>query len=151
VKGRKRHLLIDTLRLVLNVLVTEADVTDRDGGRWLLTSLNGRLPRLRRVWVDGSYSGVNYHQDIQAQTGIDLEVVEREPGQAGFKVLPRRWVVERTFSWFGNYRRLSKDYEYWIYDADAMLYAAMVHLMTRRLARSIVSSTFSNGFSIGFL
>lgn len=138
-KGRKRHLLVDTLGLVLKVLVTEADVTDRDGGRWLLTSLNGRFPRLSKVWVDGNYSGMDYHQDIKEQTGIDLEVVERKPGQVGFKLLPHRWVVERTFGWWGNYRRLSKDYEYWVYNADAMIYAAMVHLMTRRLARSTVS------------
>ena len=136
VKGRKRHLLVDTLGLVLRVLVTEADVTDRDGGRWLLTTLGGRFPRLNKVWVDGGYSGLEYAQDIHAQTGIVLDVVEREPGQVGFKVLPRRWVVERTFSWLGNYRRLSKDYEYWVYSADAMIYAAMVHLMTRRLART---------------
>ena len=138
-KGRKRHLLVDTLGLLLKVLVTEADVTDRDGGRWVLTSLGGRFPRLCKVWVDGNYSGVDYHQDIEHQTGIDLEVVERAPGQVGFKLLPRRWVVERTFGWLGNYRRLSKDYEYWVYNADAMIYAAMVHLMTRRLARSVVT------------
>jgi putative transposase len=139
VKGRKRHILVDTLGLLLKVLVTEADVTDRDGGRWIVTSLGHRFPRLRKVWVDGNYSGIDYHQAIKNQTGIDLEVVEREPGQVGFKLLPHRWVVERTFSWMGNYRRMSKDYEYWVYNADAMIYAAMVHLMTRRLTRSTVS------------
>lgn len=76
------------------------------------------------------------NQDIEAQTGIDLEVVERDPGQVGFKPVPYRWVVERTFSWLSNYRRLSKDFEYWVYNADAMIYSAMVHLMLRRLARS---------------
>ena len=135
-KGRKRHILVDTLGLPLKVLVTEASISDRDGGKWLLTTLGNRFPRLKKVWVDGNYSGLDYAADIQQQTGIDLEVVEREQGQAGFKLLPRRWVVERTFSWFGNSRRLSKDYEYLVYNADAMIYAAMVHLMTRRLARS---------------
>jgi putative transposase len=122
--------------LLMKVLVTEANVTDRDGANWLLTTLGRRFPRLKKVWVDGNYSGIDFAADIKNETGIDLEVVEREEGQVGFKLLPRRWVVERTFSWFGNYRRLSKDYEYLVYNADAMIYAAMVHLMARRLARS---------------
>jgi putative transposase len=122
--------------LPMKVLVTEANVTDRDGANWLLTTLGTRFPRLKKVWVDGNYSGADYTANIKKQTGIELEVVEREQGQIGFKLLPRRWVVERTFSWFGNYRRLSKDYEYLVYNADAMIYAAMIHLMTRRLAHS---------------
>ncbi len=140
IKGHKRHILVDTMGNLLKVLVTEADVTDRDGAKWLLTTLGKRFPWLKKVWVDGNYSGADYLADIKKQTGIDMEVVERDPGQIGFKLLPRRWVVERTFSWFGNYRRLSKDYEYLVYNADAMIYAAMVHLMTRRLARSQLSS-----------
>ena len=131
---------MDTLGLLLKVLVTEANVTDRDGADWLLNGAPKRFPRLQKVWVDGNYSGSDYIAGIQKETGIELEVVQREEGQVGFKLLPRRWVVERTFSWFGNYRRLSKDYEFWVYNADAMIYAAMVHLMTRRLARSQVSS-----------
>ncbi len=121
------------------MLVSEANVTDRDGANWLLTTLGKRFPRLKKVWVDGNYSGADYTAGIKKETGIDLEVVEREEGQIGFKLLPRRWVVERTFSWFGNYRRLSKDCEYWVYNADAMIYASMVHLMTRRLAHSDAS------------
>lgn len=136
-KGRKRHLLVDTLGLVLKVLVTEANITDREGGRWLLTSLDRQqLPRLTKIWVDGSYSGIDYLADLKQQTGLDVEVVERSPDHPHqFQVVPRRWVVERTFSWFGNYRRLSKDYEYLVYNADAMCYLAIIHLMTRRLAR----------------
>ncbi len=68
-------------------------------------------------------------------TGIDVEITTRLSDQPGFQVIPRRWVSERTFAWLGNYRRLSKDYEYWVYTSDAMIYAAMVHLMVRRLAR----------------
>jgi putative transposase len=79
---------------------------------------------------------VAYHQDVREQTGIEVDVVERESGHVVFKRLPHRWVVERTFSWWGNYRRLSKDYECWVCNADAMIYAAEVHLMVRRLARS---------------
>jgi putative transposase len=131
---------VDTGGLLVKVLVTEANVTDRDGTKWLLTTLGQRFPRLKKVWVDGNYSGADFAATIKKETGIDLEVVEREAEQVGFKLLPRRWVVERTFSWFGNYRRLSKDYEYWVYNADAMIYAAMVHLMTRRLASSGASS-----------
>ena len=133
-KGRKRHLLVDTLGLVLKVLVTEADVTDRAGARWLLTTLGGRFPRLTKVWVDGSYSGVDYQQDILDQTGIVLEVVEREPGQVGFKVLPRRWVVERTFAWLGRNRRLSKGYERLCETTEIWIYLAMTKLMLRRIA-----------------
>ena len=131
-------MLVDTLGLVLKVLVTEANIADRDGGRWLLTSLDPqRFPRLRKIWVDGSYSGTDYLADLKQETGVDVEVVERDPAYPHqFQVVPRRWVVERTFSWFGNYRRLSKDYEYLVYSADAMCYLAMIHLMTRRLARS---------------
>ncbi len=133
-------MLVDTLGLLLKVLVTEANVTDRDGANWLLTTLGIRFPRLKKVWVDGNYSGADYLALIKKETGIELEVVEREEGQVGFKLVPRRWVVERTFSGFLNYRRLSKEYEYLLYNADAMLYAAMVHLMTRRLARSQASA-----------
>jgi putative transposase len=119
----------------MKVLVTEADIPERKGAEWLLSSLGERFPRLELVWVDGGFSGEDFIKRIHEEYGITLEVVKRPEGSKGFVLLPRRWVVERTFAWLGNYRRLSKDYEYWVTSADAMIYAAMTHLMLRRLAR----------------
>jgi len=127
---------VDTLGLVLKVLVTEANVPERQGAEWLLTCLGDRFPRLELVWVDGGFSGKDFIQRIRDTCNLTLEVVKRSDDLKGFILLPRRWVVERTFAWLGNYRRLSKDYEYSLYSADATLYAAMTHLMLRRLARS---------------
>lgn len=115
--------------------MTEANVLEREGAEWLLTALGDKFPRLKLVWVDGGFSGEDFIQRIADKCGLTLEVVKRPDDAKGFVVLPRRWVVERTFAWLGNYRRLSKDYEYSVYSADATLYAAMTHLMLRRLAR----------------
>ena len=103
-------------------------------GVWLLPELRQRFPRLTKLWADGTYAGEFVEQACNPY-GIDVEITTRLSDQPGFQVIPRRWVVERTFGWFNTYRRLSKDYEYWVYTSDAMLYAASVHLMTRRLAR----------------
>ncbi len=99
------------------------------------------FPRLRGLWADGGYTG-EWLSKLPEGFGFPLqvEIVEREPGTQGFKRLPKRWVVERTFAWLSHFRRLpcqglSKDYEYWVYTADAMIYAAMVRLMLGRLAR----------------
>ena len=124
---------MDTLGL--KVLVTEANVPERDGAEWLLTALNDLYPRLKLVWVDGGFSGEDFTKRIAQKCGLTLEVVKRPEAAKGFVLLHRRWVVERTFAWLGNYRRLSKDYEFSPYSADATIYAAMTHLMLRRLAR----------------
>ena len=87
------------------------------------------------MWVDGGFSGHDFIERIQAKCQLTLHVIKRSDSAKGFVLLPRRWVVERTFAWLSNYRRLSKDYEYSLYSADATLYAAMTHLMLRRLAR----------------
>ena len=126
---------MDTLGLVLGVLVTEANITERDVAEWLLNAVSDRFPRLTLVWVDGGFSGEDFAARIQRQCGLTIEVVKRPDHATGFVLLPRRWVVERTFAWFGNYRRLSKDYEYSVYSADTTIFAAMTHLMLRRLAR----------------
>jgi len=133
VKGRKRFLLVDTLGLLLKVLVTEANIGEREGADWLLSSLGERFPRLELVWVDGGFSGEAFAAHIAKDCQLKIEVVKRSDDLKGFVLLPRRWVVERTFAWLGNYRRLSKDYEYSVYSSDAMIYAAMIHLMVRRL------------------
>jgi putative transposase len=124
---------------VLKVLVTEANIPEREGAEWLLTALGERFPRLKLVWVDGGFSGKEFSQRMSDKCHLMIEVVKRSDDMQGFVVLPRRWVVERTFAWLGNYRRLSKDYEYSVYSSDATLYAAMTHLMLRRLARKQAS------------
>jgi putative transposase len=126
---------VDTLGLIVKVLVTEGNIGERDGAEWLLTTLGTRAPRLELLWVDAGFSGQEFAERILAKTGIRLEVIKRSDTAKGFVQLPKRWIVERTFAWLYNYRRLSKDYEYWVYSSDAMIYAAMVHLMLRRLAR----------------
>lgn len=132
-KGRKRHLVVDTEGLLLKPFVSEAHYADGTVGVWLLPGLHERFPRLTKLWADGTYRGA--FVEHAAEVGIDVEITTRLSDQSGFQVIPRRWVSERTFAWLGNYRRLSKDYEYWVYTSDAMIYAAMVHLMVRRLAR----------------
>ena len=132
--GRKRHLLVDTLGLLLMVVVHAASVQDRDGAQLVLERVRNKLPRLRLIWADGGYAG----QLVEWVKGVCswvLDIVKRSDDQKGFVVLPRRWVVERTFAWLGKYRRLSKDYEALTETSEAMIYAAMVNLMTRRLAR----------------
>jgi len=133
---------VDTLGLLLKVLVVEANIGEREGGTWLLTSVSGCFPRLELVWVDGGFAGQEFEAHIQAECGIKIEVVNRPEGAKGFVLLQRRWLVERTFAWLGNYRRLSKDYEYSVYSSDAMIYVAMIHLMVRRLARKRAAYTF---------
>jgi putative transposase len=134
IKGRKRHLIVDTLGLVLKAFVTEANYQDREVASWLVPALPMSFPRLRRLWADGGYTG-EWLSKLPEDFPLQVEIVEREPGIQGFKLLPKRWVVERTFAWLNHFRRLSKDYEYWVYTADAMIYAAMVRLMLSRLAR----------------
>jgi len=119
------------------VLVTEANIGEREGADWLLTSVRGRFPRLELVWVDGGFAGEDFEARLHKECGVKIEVVKRSEQAKGFVLLPRRWVVERTFAWLGNYRRLSKDYEFSVYSSDAMIYAAMIHLMVRRLARKL--------------
>jgi putative transposase len=125
---------VDTLGLILKAFVTEANYGDREVARWLLPLLPGKFARLKKLWADGNYTG-DWIQALGQDFPIDIELVKRAEGQRGFKVIPRRWVVERTFAWLTQYRRLSKDYEYLLTTADAMIYAAMVRLMLRRLSR----------------
>jgi len=136
VKGRKRHIAVDTLGLLLVVVVTAANVQDRDGAKLLLARL-GQTPaslRLQLIWADGSYGGklVNW---VKETFRYLLEIVKRNKESQGFEVLPHRWIVERTFGWLNHYRRLSKDYEELPENSEAFIYVAMTHLMVRRLAR----------------
>jgi putative transposase len=152
VKGRKRHLLVDTQGCVLKALVQAADLADRDGGRLLLEAFQpdqAGFPRLRHLWVDVGYRG-RFVAWVQASFGWSVEVVKHWwtgvakvwvfPGQeppekpTGFQLLKWRWIVERTFAWLGCSRRMSKDYEYLPETSEAMVYTAMSRLMLARLA-----------------
>jgi putative transposase len=135
VNGRKRHILVDTLGLLLVVVVTAASVQDRDGARLLLSRLRGAGKKLRLIWVDGSYRG-QLLDWVAERFRFRLRPVLRPDGQKGFAVLPRRWVVERTFAWLNQHRRLSKDYEGTESSSEAMVYIVMIRLMLRRLART---------------
>ena len=133
--GRKRHVLVDTLGLLLAVSVTAASLSDPAGARRLLSRLGGFCKCLRKIWVDGTYRG-QLMDWVAQRFRFRLEPVLRPPDQKGFAVLPRRWVVERTFAWLGIHRRLSKDYEGATSSSEAMVYIAMTRFMLRRLARS---------------
>src|SRR5215211_3861786 len=163
VRGRKRHLLVDTEGLVLKAKVHSAKVPDQDGIKLLLKGVRDRLPRLSQLWVDAGYQGRG-KEWAEQELGLSVEVVHRTPKptsekvariwakewakegreidwqkllpRRGFELLPRRWVVERTFSWLSQNRRLSKDYERLCATSEAFVYAAMTRLMVRRLARA---------------
>jgi putative transposase len=117
--------------------VTAASVQDREGAMSLLDVLRHRFSRLRLIWADQAYTGdlVTWLWDLRPWRKIRLEIVKRPEGLKGFLLLPKRWLVERTFAWLGRYRRLSKDYEYLTQTSEAMIRVAMIHLMVRRLAR----------------
>jgi putative transposase len=164
VKGRKRHLLVDTEGFVLKAKVHSAKVMDYEGIKILLDRAKGLFPRLAHLWMDGGYTGEDKGADwVQKTFGWSVEIVSRPrkpapeevlmkwarewakegvkvdwqklmPAQ-GFVVLPRRWVVERTFSWLGQNRRMSKDYERLTATSEAFIYVAMTRVMVRRLAR----------------
>ena len=132
-KGRKRHILVDTLGLILVVIVHAADIQDRDGARLVIDRLQNQFPRLRRVWADGGYAGELVKWVAKSFRWV-LDIVKRNDDVAGFHVLPYRWVVERTFGWLGRYRRLSKDYEERPDSSEAFIRIAMINNMSRRLA-----------------
>jgi len=135
IKGRKRHLLVDTLGLVLGVVVTPADTTERDGGKAVLGRVLVWLASLRLLWVDGGYIGNTFAKWVKAlRAKLDVEVVKRSDDVQGFQVLPHRWVVERTFGWLMYQRRLVRDYERTISSAEAWIYIAMIRIQLRRLA-----------------
>jgi transposase len=130
-KGRKRHIAVDTLGLLLVVLVTAASVHDTVGGRVVLDELAVRYPRVVKAWVDGAYQRSAVRQG--ATHGIAVEVVSREPGRKGFTPLPMRWAAERTFGWLMLHRRLVRDYETLPERSRTMIFWSMLDNMTRRL------------------
>ena len=137
VTGRKRFLLVDTLGWLLNVFVTSARTTERDGAELLLQQTPDEiLAHLELIWADGGFKGVDFATWVQDHFGCIIEIVKRPASAKGFVLLPRRWVVERTFGWLGYFRRLSKDYERKTSSSVAFIYSAMIRLMLQRLAAS---------------
>jgi len=150
VSGRKRHLLVDTMGLLLKVVVHPANLQDRQGVPLLLEPVQGQFPRMEKVWVDQGYTGIGKSW-IEQHMQWTVEVVERSPRRGWimtedqglvwvtlpktFEALPRRWVVERTIAWIGRSRRMSKDYEYLTSSSEAMVYLTMLRLMLTRLAK----------------
>jgi len=135
IKGRKRHLLVDTLGLPLSVYVTSADVQDRIGARCLLAGLKPFVPHLKKIRADGAYSGEKLAGWCKEQGGWELEIVERNADTEGFAVLPHRWIVERTLGWLIRNRRLSKDHERMVQNSETFIEIAMIRLILRRLTR----------------
>jgi putative transposase len=155
VKGRKRHVLVDTNGLLMHVLVHEADLQDHEGGKLLLAPLKQRFPRLKLIWADSAYKKGDFVEWVKAQLGWEVEVVEHpwsglrgvwatkeaaidweQIRPRGFHVLKRRWVVERTLGWLSTWRRLAKDYEVLPSSEEAWISVAMIRIMLRRLAQT---------------
>ena len=134
IKGRKRHLLTDTIGLPVGMIVHPADRQDRDGAPDLLASVRSASPWLRYVFADGGYAGDKLKEAMTDLGNWTIEIVKRSDAARGFVLLPRRWVVERTFAWLNRNRRLAKDVEATIESAVTWLYIASVKLMSRRLA-----------------
>jgi len=135
VKGRKRHIITDTLGLMLYVMVHTADIQDRDGAVDVLKAIRFRFPWLRHVFADGGYAGDKLRAALKGHGNWTIEIIKRSDSAKGFEVLPRRWVVERAFAWIGRCRRLAKDWEQSISSATAWAYIANLRILTRRLAR----------------
>lgn len=135
INGRKRHILTDTLGLMVGLVVHGADIQDRDGAPAVLHSVRHRYPWLRHVFADGGYGGDKLKGRLSEIGSWTIQVVKRTDKAKGFELLPRRWVVERTFAWLGRCRRLAKDFEASIASAEAWIIVANIRLLTRRLAR----------------
>jgi transposase len=142
VTGRKRHILVDTLGLLLSVVVHPADVQDRDGARSVLRQARRLFPFVERIFADAGYQGPRVAKAV-AQTGCwHLEIVKRNELHK-FVVLPKRWIVERTFAWISRHRRLARDFERYAVTVAAFIRLAMIRLMLRRLSRPTASPTAS--------
>ena len=132
IKGRKRHIIVDTMGLLLDVIVHPADIQDRDGAKLILENAFNEFPSIELVWADGGYRGSLVEW---VENGFDkvLEIVKRNDDVKGFKLLPKRWIVERTLGWIGRNRRLSKDYERFSSTEESWIYLGMISLMLNRL------------------
>lgn len=135
IKGRKRHVVTDTAGHLVGLQVHAADIQDRDGAVGVLASIRSLYPWLRHIFADGGYAGDKLRNALAALGRWTIEIIKRSDKTEGFEVLPRRWVVERTFAWLGRCRRLAKDFETTIASAVAWVLVAHIRTITRRLAR----------------
>jgi transposase len=135
IKGRKRHVVVDTIGLLVGLVVHAADIQDRDGAPAVLSSIRNVCPWLRHIFADGAYAGPKLRGALDRIGAWTLQIVKRSDKAKGFEVIPRRWVVERTFAWLGRCRRLAKDWEKSTASAEAWINVAHIRLTTRRLAR----------------
>ncbi len=138
IKGRKRHIVVDTLGLMVGLTVHSADIQDRDGAPDLLKTIKHRWPWLLHIFADGGYAGDKLKRRLTKIGRWTLEIIKRSDKANGFELLPRRWVVERTFAWLNRCRRLTKDVEKSIASAEAWIMIAHIRILTRRLARYYV-------------
>jgi putative transposase len=143
VKGRKRHIVVDTMGLLMVVLVTAASLSDTEAALDVGVRLRGRFPRLRKVWADQGYRETMIEWFARVLQVV-VEIVQRRPEQRGFVVQPKRWIVERTFGWFNHYRVLSKDYEVYAQTSAHWVYLASIDVMARRLARSKRTQSYAS-------
>lgn len=135
VKGRKRHIVTDTSGFLVFILVHAADIQDRDGAVDVLKAIRYRFPWLRHVFADGGYAGDKLRSALKGHGSWTLEIIKRSDTAKGFELLPRRWVVERTFAWLGRCRRLAKDWERSLASSTAWALIASIRMLTRRTAR----------------
>ena len=135
IKGRKRHILTDTCGFLVFILVHAADIQDRDGAVDVLRAIRHRFPWLRHVFADGGYAGTKLKDTLATMGNWTIEIIKRSDTARGFELLPRRWVVERTFAWLGRCRRLAKDWETSIASSTAWALIASIRMLTRRTAR----------------
>lgn len=144
INGRKRHIFVDVMGLVVAVVVTSAALDDAAAAPEVFRQVDhATCPRMAKIWADNKYHNHNLHRWLAEHRGEwDLEIVSRPQGVTGFVHLPKRWVVERTFAWLGRYRRHSKDYERWVESSAAMVRISSIHLMLRRLAPPPKSPAF---------
>ena len=134
IKGKKRHILVDTQGLLIHAIVHAADIQDRDGGAFVMATMFGLYPLLMKLYADGGYQGPLFRRAVaKILARVNVEIVKRSDHAKGFVVLPKRWVVERTFAWLGRCRRLAKDWENLNRKALAFLRLASIRLMLRKL------------------
>ena len=136
IKGRKRHIIVDTQGHLVGAVIHAADIQDRDGAPLVLASIRSRYPWLRHVFADAGYAGDKLKHALEGKGDWTIEIVKRPNAAKGFIVLARRWVVERTFAWLGRCRRLAKDFEATLESALAWLHVANIRILTRKLARA---------------
>jgi putative transposase len=136
IRGRKRHIITDTIGHLVGAIVHHAGIQDRDGAPDVLKSVKSLYPWLRHVFADGGYAGPKLNGRLAKIGKWTIQIVKRSDAASGFELLPRRWVVERTFAWLGRCRRLAKDFEATVTSATAWLFLAHIRLLTRKIARN---------------